>query len=513
MESNSTGKSTKQPKSIVVALIGAFLLTGIFFVDLLTPLGIADGISYVAIVLLTIWVPQRRFVYYAVSVSIALVILGFLFSPKGENMNIVVPNRVLAILAILGCGIIILAYKRTQELATKTREQLEALFVHANEGIIIIDESRSIVLANPGSAHLFRYPEKELAGINIHTLLPEFPDRTEKIKNRSVDASDPRDIKQPGTGQRKDGSNFPVEFSFSQYHTSDGIFTVVFVMDITRRKRDEEALLKIHRDLEASTLELKRSNKELENFAYISSHDLQEPLRKIQSFGHRLKEAEQKNLSEQSTDYLNRMLNAASRMQNLINDLLLFSRVTSRKQSFSEVNLQTLLDQVLTDLELVVEQNHTTIEASLRNISIEADPTQMRQLFQNLLTNAIKFRKEKEDPVLKIDAAIVTVPGQPENKFVQIHFEDNGIGFDEKYADRIFTIFQRLDGQKYPGSGIGLAICMKIVHHHGGIITVKSTPGKGSRFSITLPVTQRQPVTEDFINKVNNHERQFDTIN
>ncbi|MDX5419959.1 MAG: PAS domain-containing sensor histidine kinase, partial [Hymenobacteraceae bacterium] len=195
------------------------------------------------------------------------------------------------------------------------------------------------------------------------------------------------------------------------------------------------------------------------------------------------------NLSEQGKDYVDRMLNAASRMQNLINDLLGFSRVTTKAKPFVKVKLDDILSEVISDLEVTIEKTNAQIIRSPLP-EIEAEPTQMRQLFQNLLSNAIKFRKENESPIINIyaknlqrQAHLTATPG---DEVTEIYVEDNGIGFDEKYLDRIFNIFQRLEGQKYEGSGIGLAVCRKIAIRHGGDITAQSQPGIGTRFIITL---------------------------
>jgi two-component system sensor kinase FixL len=231
----------------------------------------------------------------------------------------------------------------------------------------------------------------------------------------------------------------------------------------------------------------------LQDFAYVSSHDLQEPLRKIQAFGDRLRIKEVNNLSEQGKEYVDRMLNAASRMQKLINDLLTFSRVTTKTQAFVWIDLNAILEDVLSDLEVSIERSGARIERSPLP-SLEAEPTQMRQLFQNLIANALKFRKPDTAPLIKIYAQqhqrIAHLTGTPGDETVEIFVEDNGIGFDEKYLDRIFNVFQRLEGQKYEGSGIGLALCRKIAIRHGGNITARSQPGKGTVFIVTLAIKQ-----------------------
>ncbi|BAZ12294.1 multi-sensor signal transduction histidine kinase [Calothrix sp. NIES-4071] len=243
--------------------------------------------------------------------------------------------------------------------------------------------------------------------------------------------------------------------------------------------------------LEKETLqrqELTRSNEELQQFAFIASHDLQEPLRKIKAFGDRLKSTCNDSLSLQGRDYLERMQNAAGRMQALIEDLLTLSRVTTRAQPFVPVNLSQIVSEVLCDLEVTIAQVSGRIELSDLP-TINADPLQMRQLLQNLIGNALKFHRPHQVPVVSIYSEIITQ--ENDIQMYKIIVKDNGIGFDEKYCDRIFQVFQRLHGRsEYDGTGIGLAICRKIVERHQGTITAKSQPGQGAFFIVTLPLSK-----------------------
>lgn len=242
--------------------------------------------------------------------------------------------------------------------------------------------------------------------------------------------------------------------------------------------------------LRQSNTELERSNQELQDFAYVASHDLQEPLRKIQAFGNLLEDEYGPILGEEGQTYLDRMRNAASRMQGLINDLLMFSRVTTKALPFSPVDLNLIAREVVIDLETLVQATHgkVTIEPLP---TIEADPLQMRQMLQNLLSNALKFHKPGVPPVVNISAQ-AQVDAQTGEELYLIAVKDNGIGFDEKYLDRIFTVFQRLHGRgEYEGTGIGLAVVRKIVARHGGTITARSSVGEGSTFLATLPVRQK----------------------
>ncbi|HEX2641076.1 MAG TPA: ATP-binding protein, partial [Pyrinomonadaceae bacterium] len=269
---------------------------------------------------------------------------------------------------------------------------------------------------------------------------------------------------------------------------------IVNSRDVTDRKQAEK-------QLRSYTAKLEQSNRELQEFAYVASHDLQEPLRKVQAFGDRLEKKCAAQLTDEGRDYVNRMKNAAGRMQNLINDLLTFSRVATKTQPFQPVSLKTITEEVVSDLEVRIEQTGGRVEIGDLP-TLHADPLQMRQLLQNLIGNALKFHRADTPPIVKVFAETVAenadelraVSGG--EQICRLVIEDNGIGFDEKYLDRIFTVFQRLHGRmEYEGSGIGLAVCRKIVERHGGQITAKSREGAGATFFIDLPCSQDEEDT------------------
>ena len=257
----------------------------------------------------------------------------------------------------------------------------------------------------------------------------------------------------------------------------------------------EQRVIERTAELNSANLELERSNRELQDFAYVASHDLQEPLRKIQAFGDRLKSVQGPKFDERGLDYLDRMQNAAGRMHTLINDLLTFSRVTTKAQPFVATDLNGICNEVVDDLETLIQTTRGRVEVTDLP-TIDADPLQMRQLFQNLIANALKFHRPEVDPVVIIRSESFTGAADrsddtSQTKFTRIFVEDNGIGFDEKYLDRIFTPFQRLHGRgEYEGTGIGLAVCRKIVERHGGSLTATSVQGEGSTFIAVLPIEQ-----------------------
>ncbi|MEO8439662.1 MAG: CHASE3 domain-containing protein [Spartobacteria bacterium] len=272
--------------------------------------------------------------------------------------------------------------------------------------------------------------------------------------------------------------------------------------ELETRERGTEALARANDELEERVVTrtaalaeaneaLQRSNRELEQFASVASHDLQEPLRKIQAFGDRLKTRSAAELGEQGLDYLARMLSSATRMRSLIDALLSFSRVTTKAQPFTAVDLSATAEDVVNDLEDRIQRMDGRVEIGPLP-SLEADASQMRQLLQNLIGNGLKFARPDVPPVVKVESRLFDQESPNGNiPRCEISVRDNGIGFEEIYLDRIFELFQRLHGrQEYEGTGMGLAICRKIVERHAGTITAQSAPERGATFLVTLPLRQ-----------------------
>ncbi|MEK6776413.1 MAG: ATP-binding protein [bacterium] len=331
------------------------------------------------------------------------------------------------------------------------------------------------------------------------------------------------------------GSALPVEVTYNYLKFKDGEYICVFARDITERKQAEKHLQKAYDELEdrvdERTLELKQSNEALQKeafvrkrmeeklklsasklvqsnqeiryFLYIASHHLQEPIRKAMLFGDRLQNKYGSVLGDEAQNDTRRMKTALMQMQNLMNDLRTYARVTIEEQPFVPVDLSSVSRGVLSDLKRLIQETGGRVEVG-DLATIEADPSQIQQLLQNIIVNALKFHKEKEPPVIRIHGRFINgdKPGTddhaPANKLYELTVEDNGIGFNEKYNERIFGVFQRLHAQnEYEGTGIGLSICRKIVERHHGTITAESKPGQGSTFFITLPVLQHGRESDD----------------
>ena len=268
---------------------------------------------------------------------------------------------------------------------------------------------------------------------------------------------------------------------------TDQVATAMERMRLIRelQKSKEDLEIKVNErtaDLQKTNAALAQSNKVLDEFAYVASHDLQEPLRKIQTFSDRLKTMPQDFISDKAQDYLSRMQSAAGRMRALIQDLLMYSRLTSKPAPFTIFNLKIPAEEAVKDLYVLFEETRGLIEIN-ELPDVEGDQIQIRQLFQNLIENALKYHGE-DQPKIKISGGL-----SASGSFTEIYVQDNGIGFDESHLDKIFKPFQRLHakGAPYPGTGMGLAICRRIAEHHGGDITAKSKPGEGTTFIVTLP--------------------------
>ncbi|MFW5968283.1 MAG: sensor histidine kinase [Persicimonas sp.] len=368
------------------------------------------------------------------------------------------------------------------------------------DAIISIDIDQRIRQFNRGAEEIFGYTADEAIGEPLSILLPTDVQEghAAHVRTFSRSAVSAKRMGERGEifGKRKDGEVFPAEASISKQKVGgEWIFTAV-LRDVTEQRRAED-------ELRRANEELARSNSELENFATVASHDLQEPLRKIQAFGGRLASKYGDELPERGQDYLERMQNAAERMNQLIQDLLAFSRVTTRAKPFEPVDLNEVVEQTLTDLELQIERSggRVLVDELPR---IDADALQMGLVFQNLISNALKFHREGVPPEVTVSAEAGEAGADDETdddadtRHWKIIVEDNGIGFEQKYLDRIFDVFQRLHGRGvYEGTGVGLAIVRKIVERHSGSITAESAPDEGARFIITLPALQSSSDKEE----------------
>ncbi|MGA2226275.1 MAG: PAS domain S-box protein [Syntrophobacteraceae bacterium] len=404
------------------------------------------------------------------------------------------------VLEILAVASDITERKQAEEALRESKTKLEAALSSMTDAVFISDAEGGLVNFNDGFVTYHRFRNRDECSRSIadcpiyldaymadgHSATPEMWAIPRALRGETVNNT-------RYTLRRKDtGETWTGSYSFSPIRDKDGVIigSVVVARDITEQQRMQEDLRKSRDELELRvqerTAELEQSNQALQDFASIASHDMREPLRKVISFGNMLRQKSGDSLGQSGNDYLNRMLHATERMQSLLAGLLDYSRVATAGGSLKEVDLSDLIGEVLADLEVRIVKTGGEVHVGTLPV-ISADPTQMRQLFQNLIGNALKFHKPGEKPTVHVSS----VPNNDSG--CQIVVEDSGIGFEEQHLDRIFAPFQRLHGRssQYEGTGMGLAICKKIVERHGGQITARSAPGQGAAFTVTLPAKQQ----------------------
>ncbi|QIN79664.1 PAS domain S-box protein [Rubrobacter marinus] len=375
--------------------------------------------------------------------------------------------------------------RRAEEAVRRSEERHRALVDTAPDAIITMTTDGLIRSFNSGAERIFGYGAEEAVGQPLRLLMPErYREPHERGVRRHVKTGERRIVGRGAielTGLRKGGEKFPLELSLASMGEGDDALFTGILRDVTDRKRAEE-------ELKSYARKLARSNRELQDFAYVASHDLQEPLRKVRTFGDRLRTKYAAVLDGRALDYLDRMEGATARMQALIDDLLVLSRVTTRARPFAPVDLGGVAREVLSDLEARIEQAGGRVEVGELPV-VEADRMQMRQLFQNLVSNALKFHRPGEPPLVRVRGSLVDERDERGAALCRLVVEDEGIGFEEEHAERIFAPFERLHGRgSYEGTGMGLAICRKVVERHGGKITATGNPERGAAFVVTLPV-------------------------
>lgn len=369
----------------------------------------------------------------------------------------------------------------------ETNDQFNVALNNMVQGLCMFDSDQKLILCNRQYLEMYGFSAEVVKpGISLSDLM-RYSISLGNYKDEDAQAAltarhDPDRLKHRTTIKQflRDGRVMAV---MNQPMQNGG--SIATYQDITILEHHEEQLI-------AYTHKLERSNRELQDFAYVASHDLQEPLRKIEAFSDRLLRKHGDLLPEDGKMFVDRMQNAAVRMRELINDLLGYSRITTNAKPFQKIEMREVLDGVLSDLQITLQESNGTVEVGEMPV-VDADKTQMRQLFQNLLSNALKFRKPDVDPMIKIssDIELREKPNGDVEKLCVLLIADNGIGFENEYKDQIFTIFKRLHGRvEFEGTGIGLATCRKIVERHNGSIDADGVPDEGATFIIKLPMIQ-----------------------
>lgn len=395
---------------------------------------------------------------------------------------------------------------REQMLMQELKERERVIWRHINnapDAVIVIDEQSRIVFWNPKSEEVFGWKKKEVMGKDLSdVIIPlQYREAHKRGMERLLHTGEihvlNRTIEITALG--KNAREFYVSLTISRSIQRGESFFIAFIRDISEQKRVKfelenktAQLAEVNTSLEQKNRELERSNKELTAFNYVASHDLQEPLRKIKTFQSILSAKETERLTPEGKEYFAKISNSISRMQGLIEDLLTFSRTSAIAVNKEQVDLNALLEEIKLSRK-EIEGTKVFIESGALPV-ISGTRFQLQQLFENLIGNSIKYRKKDVPPHIRIESQEVSGRGLLADginhlkDYYKISFIDNGIGFEQRYAQKIFEVFQRLhDKNEYPGTGIGLSICKKIVESHGGAISAKGNPGEGAEFDIYLP--------------------------
>jgi len=373
----------------------------------------------------------------------------------------------------------------SRQLVETERQRYQDLFEFAPDGYVVTDRFGMIQEANRAAAELIGVPQKALPGKPLFVFFAAndhatFYDLLQQLAQRQGALSWEAFL------QRRDREKVPLIVNAAPIREPNGNICGIrwLLRDNTQQKKAEEKMHTLNSELEARveqrTAELRRSNEQLQQFAYVASHDLQEPLRAVSTYVQILADRYRSRLDSQADEFIHYAVDGASRMQELIRDLLNYSRAQTKEQELTETNCEEVVARVLESLQLSIAESMAAVTVDSLPV-VMGDRQQLQQVFQNLLINALKFCGP-EPPQIHIAA-------QPKEQEWVFSVRDNGIGLDQGHAERIFVIFQRLHTRReYPGTGIGLAICKRIIERHGGRIWVESEPGKGATFYFTLPI-------------------------
>jgi PAS domain S-box-containing protein len=376
--------------------------------------------------------------------------------------------------------------RKQADILRKAEQKFRSLLEAAPDAMVICRDDGSIILVNSQTEVLFGCSRDSLLTRNIRSLVPDWPYRRSPMddSNGSAMKLQPGDIGMEMQAVREDGSVFPVAISVRPLNTEEGVVVTTTIRDITVRKINEAEIRQLNATLEQRVMErteaLLRSNEELQQFAYIASHDLQEPLRTMSIFAQLLAKRYKGQLDHDADQFIHYVVESADRMERLIHDLLDFSRVDARGTDyFARTSCDEALNDAIRNLHSLIEENSAVVTLGTLPVVL-ADPVQLTRLFQNLLVNSIRYRSD--------DPPRIHVAAEPRDGQWLFSVKDNGIGIEPQYAEKVFGIFKCLHSRdKYPGSGMGLAICRKIVTRHDGRIWVESDLGKGATFYFTLP--------------------------
>lgn len=456
-----------------LCILGCGLL---FFIDLVTKLGYyATAPNVIVIMLAAMHGTKNKILFYA-GLSTVLVIVGFYLSPSIDiPSSVAIANRTIGIAILWIVTIFCIIYLNSKKALEIEKQNISLVFNATPGALLMVNQEDKIELVNKTLCELFGYDRDELIGQRIEILIPyKFWQNHGQHREGYNKKPEKRTMAERADlhAHTKDGRKFPVEIDLNPVKLNQVPKVIALVTDITERRKQLDAL-------QDYMSQLKKSNESLEQFAYVASHDLQEPLRMVSSYTQLLASRYQNKLGDDADEFIKYAVDGAKRMQSLIQDLLRFSRLSAESIKKEQIDINELYDYALDNLKMTISDTSTQITKDELPV-IFGDKGQLGQLFQNLIGNAIKYG----DPEINNQ---VHVSAERVNDMWQFCVQDNGIGIQPEYFERIFVIFKRLHGaHEYTGTGIGLALCKRIVDSHGGEIWVESEYGKGSRFYFSL---------------------------
>jgi len=469
-----TAKTDILIPSIISAIVGCINL----WFDWVTPLGIAAGISYLLLVFCSLWFPKPSTAFLFAFIGSLFTLLGYHLSPMGPlTAEIVITNRILSVVALWVVATVIYYSRKENVIRRQGEENLKSIVNTMLDGLITIDESGILSTFNPAATRIFGYQPEEVVGQNIKMLMPEpYHSEHDGYLHNYLSTNEKKviGIGREVSGKRKDASIFPMELGVNEMIITPGKRMFVgTIRDISERKRSEKAI-------EQYLLALKRSNQELDDFAYIASHDLKEPLRGLSNNAMFLKEDFADKIGEEGTKRLNRITFLCERMERLVNDLLYFSRLGRQELAIQKTDLNEVINDIILMMENSLHEAGAIIMIPRELPTITCDLPRITEVFRNLITNAVKYN-DKPEKVIEVGYEI-------QNGNNIFYVRDNGIGIAAEFHNDVFRIFKRLNSEsdEVKGTGVGLTFVKKIIERHNGRIWIESQPGSGTTFYFTI---------------------------
>jgi PAS domain S-box-containing protein len=473
-----------------VWLPGAICFIGLM-VDLYTPLGVANGMIYVPLILTSLWFSSRTAPFNLAFVCSILILLGLLAIDRhGENYSYEAMNRAITVAMLWLVATFVFLFQRKSDSLDAERIRFDTVTRNTPNAIISMDPKGTISLFNPAAEQMFGYTAEEAAGQNVHLLLPAayhagLDDYFQAYLRTSEEQ--PTGTTTTISGLRRTGETFPLDVSLSAFKTGPVVTFVAILRDISARVAQEEQLRTMFGKLQAYTDDLERSNTDLDEFAYIASHDLKEPLRGMHNHSRFLLEDYEKVLDEDGVRRLNRIVRLSQRMEKLVNDLLYFSRIGRQQLAIKRTDVHAIVKDVVSTMDLYLEERRVQVLIEEPLPDVVCDALRLTEVYRNLITNAVKYN-DKAEPVVTI-GHLAQLAGENGSATRDVYFvRDNGKGIPLEFHEDIFRIFKRLEKSQETddGTGAGLTFVRKIIGRHDGDVWLESEIGRGTTFYFTL---------------------------